>query len=352
MLAGAGQCPAPAGEHGDRWLVPAPDDYEFWLTWFDRRGRALEWINAGNPPGQPEVTFYMGTHRPSWLWDGQVDYPLCVSYSTLRKVRCLRRGRVRWICDSRAFSEITQYGRWTITAEEYLRFLARADQEIGGLDWAGPQDWPCEEGTIRGGMVGRVPAAGTGLTELGHQQRTVANFQVLTELWPQYSDRPCPVIPVLQGSSPDSYLRCYDLYQRAGVMLGEEHQLAGVGSVCRLQATRQLRAVARELGQLNLGLHWFGLKLTGLREPELMRDMFSPFICAGTQSCDSATWSETARREDIRLPSCTHVGRDGQPNVCNNCVAWATAHRATKVIPAIRAAVSSPRRDQPSLLAV
>jgi hypothetical protein len=298
---------------------------------------------------QPEVTFYLGTHRPAWLWNGAVSYPLCVSYSTLRKARRLRRGRVRWICDSRAFSEIAQYGHWTISPQEYVRFLARADEEIGGLDWAGPQDWPCEDGTIHGGMVGKVPAVGTGLTELQHQHLTVANFQLLHEIWPQYSDRPCPVIPVLQGSGPDSYLRCYDLYQRAGVLLGEEFPLAGVGSVCRLQATRKLRPVARELGQLNLGLHWFGLKLTGLAEPELMRDAHSPFVCAGTQSCDSATWSATARQEHIRLPGCTHLGRQNQPNPCTNCVHYATHHRATKVMPAIRAAVTSPLREQDSL---
>jgi len=344
MLAGAGQCPAPPGERGDRWLVPAPEDYEFWLAWFDRRGRALEWIDAGNPPEPAEFTFYMGTHMITWLWDGQVDVPLCVSYSRFRNVKTLHRGRVPWILDSGAYTELTKYGTWTITPEEYVRFTARADQEIGGLQWAGAQDWPCGDIVLRGGQAGRVRAAGTGLTEDDHRNLTVENFTVLTGLWPQYSDRPCPFIPTLQGSTADGMLRCYDLYHKAGILLGEEYPVAGVGSVVYLQAAGRLGSVARAVRDLNLGLHWFGLKLTGLAEQHLLRDITSPWTCAGTQSGDSMTWSFTASREGRRHPDCTHLGRRGQLNNCANCARFALWHRATRIMPAVRAATSAPAR--------
>lgn len=339
-------CPPAAGGHRDDWyLIPSPSDYDFWLAWHDRRGRAVEWINAADPPpGDPEMVFYMGCHRPAWLWNGAVDCPLCISYSTLADVRNLHRGRVRWICDSRAFTELTRHGRWTIPPEQYVRDVARYDNEIGGLDWAGQQDWPCTDEVTRGGQFGRLRAVGTGLTVYEHQARTVENLVLLHTLWPQHSDRPCPFIPTLQGATPDEFVRCYEMFLAAGVLLGEEHPVVGVGSVVRLQATGQLKHIARALAPLNLGLHWFGLKITGLGEPALFRDLLDPFTYAGTQSCDSATWSETARLERIRLPECTHTGRQGQLNPCNNCPDWAVRHRATKIIPAIRDAINSPAR--------
>src|SRR5262249_28061257 len=148
---------------------------------------------------------------------------------------------------------------------------------------------------IHGGVIGRVRCVGTGLTEEEHQRRTVASFQELTGLWPRYSNRPSPFIPVVQGGSPEAYLRCRQMYLDAGVLLGEEYPLAGVGWGCRLQSTGQIAAVARALGSLNLELHWFGLKLTGLNRPELQRDITSRYSYAGTQSLDSASWSLDAR---------------------------------------------------------
>jgi hypothetical protein len=341
---GPGHCP-PGGQWPDWYLVPAGDDHQFWLAWHDRRGQAAEWLRSA--AGQrwapsPEMTFYCGTHRPWWLWSGQVAFPLCVSYSTLHKVKTLHRGRVPWILDSRGFSELAQHGRWTIAGEDYVRDTARYDNEVGGLQWAAPQDWMCEDGIIHGGMVGRVRCVGTGLSVAEHQRRTVANFLELASLWPRYSTRPCPFIPVLQGDTPTAYLRCFQMYLDAGVLLGEEYPLAGVGSVCRLQRTGQIAAVARTLGSLNLDLHWFGLKLTGLKRPEIQRDITSRYSWGGTQSLDSESWSLDARYNP-RLPGCTHVGKTGEPNNCNNCPRYATWWRG-RVVAAMAAAQASPAR--------
>lgn len=346
---GPGNCPpAPAGQDEDRCLLPSAGDYFFWEQWHMLRGLDEHWAGTGLPHPwitEPEITFYLGTHRPAWLWSGAADYPLCVSYGRLREVKRLHRGRVRWILDSRGFSELSQHGRWTIPAGRYIEDVARYDEEIGGLQWAAPQDWMCEPAIIHGGMLGNVRCAGTGLSVTEHQRRTVANFAELVSLWPRYSSRPCPVIPVLQGDGPEAYLRCYQMYLDAGILLGDEYPLAGVGSVCRLQSTRRIGAVARTLGQLNLELHWFGLKLTGIARPEIHRDLTSPYVYAGTQSMDSASWSLSARR-DGRLPGCTHVSpRTGLPSRCNNCPRYAAAWRR-KVLAAMAAAQESPARTQ------
>ena len=67
---------------------------------------------------------------------------LCASpKGRLLEIKTLRRGLVRWIFDSRSFSELSQRGRWTISAEQYAADVARYDEEICGLQWAAPQDW-------------------------------------------------------------------------------------------------------------------------------------------------------------------------------------------------------------------
>jgi hypothetical protein len=348
---GPDSCPPATGGHRDDWyLVPAGDDWFYWQEWHQRRGLDEEWLRSGVPhpwTQEPEITFYTGTHRPSWLWSGTAPFPLCVSYSTLHKVKTLHRGLARWILDSRGFSELAEHGRWTIPAEQYAADVARYDEEIGGLQWAATQDWMCHPSVIGGGMLGRVRCAGTGLSVEEHLRRTVASFTELTGLWPRYSRRPCPFIPSLQGDSPAALLRCYQMYLDAGVELGSEHPLVTVGSVKWLQASGQLPAAARVLGQLGLHLHWFGVALDGLRRPEIQPDIASPYAQGGTQSLDSMTWSMTARHEP-RMPGCTHAGRDGQPSHCNNCPRYAAAWRE-RLLAKMTAAQQDPARLQGAL---
>jgi hypothetical protein len=190
-------------------------------------------------------------------------------------------------------------------------------------------------------MMGKVRCVGTGLSAGEHQHRTVANFLHLVSEWPGYSDRRCPFIPTLQGDTTEAMLRCYQMYLDAGVLLGEDFPLAGVGSVHWLQKSGQLADTARVLGQLGVQLHWFGLKLTGLRYPEIQRDACSPYALGGTQSLDSATWALEARHNP-RLPGCTHVNRDtGESSPCNNCPRYAAAY-AARVTVKLAAAQESP----------
>jgi hypothetical protein len=122
-------------------------------------------------------------------------------YRTLPKARC------RWALDSGAFSELSQYGRWTVTLEQYVQEVRRYRDEIGKLEWAAPQDWMCEPYII----------AKTGLSVVEHQRRTVENYLILKRLAPDL-----PFIPVVQGWKVADYLRCIAMYQQAGVDLRSE----------------------------------------------------------------------------------------------------------------------------------
>jgi len=130
------------------------------------------------------------------------------------------------------------------------------------------------------------------------------------------------VVGIIEKSAPvEEVVNTINQNLDAGVDLGEECQLVGVGSVCRQQRTGQIAATARLLGELGVDLHYFGVKLTGLTRPELQRDLRKPFS-GGVASLDSESWSLEARY-GTRRPDCTHLGRDGQPNKCNNCPAYA-----------------------------
>ena len=117
----------------------------------------------------------------------------------------------------------------------------------------------------------------------------------------------------------------------------------GVGSVCRQQRTGQIAATARLLGELGVDLHHFGVKLTGLTGPELQRDLRRP-LSGGVASLDSESWSLEARY-GTRRPDCTHLGRDGQPNKCNNCPASARLRRSRP--PCSPSTTCSPTRPEP-----
>lgn len=250
---------------------------------------------------------YTGTHLPGWLWSGQVDFPLFVSHRRLGRYKKLRPARVQWALDSGGYSELSMFGEWRTSPQEYAHAVARYDREIGRLEWAAPQDWMCEDHIL----------AKTGLTAAEHRRRTVENFLVLTGLWPQLSNEDSPFMPVLQAAPGDAegYLRCGAMYEAAGVHLAD-FPVTGVGTVCRIQDTALIGRVARALRPLDLALHWFGVKTSGLPgiwPPQERADSLTSF--------DSMAWSYEARRMP-RLPGCQHPGN------CANCPVAASRWRS------------------------
>lgn len=258
----------------------------------------LDWLAAGRPavaprpePAAPGLTFYLGSHKPAWLWDS--DVPLFVSDVTLREVKRLRPAATRWALDSGGFTELSKYGAWTQIPEDYAARVRRYQTEIGQLDFAAIQDWMCEPQILEK----------TGLSVPHHQMLTVTSYLCLKALAPEI-----PWLPVLQGWTPGDYLDCLELYARYGVDLTKEPRV-GLGTVCRRQSTVRAAMMIHDLAvNYGLKLHGFGFKTEGL-------------LTAGSSlaSADSLAWSFHARKRPA-IPGHTHKN-------CANCREYALRWR-------------------------
>jgi hypothetical protein len=234
--------------------------------------------------------FLLGTHRAYWL--AMTDVPLFVSIRQLRSYRTMPVALGPWGLDSGAFTEVQQSGGFTTSARQYATEVRRCVDEIGRLEWAAPQDWPCEDFAL----------ARTGLTLAEHQRRSVASYLELRML-----DAALPFVPVLQGQHVDDYLHCVELYDRAGIDL-TVLPLVGIGSVCRRQHTPEIEHLVRSISDLGINLHGFGVKSLGLAK-------YGPYLT----SADSLAWSYNARR---------NPPIDGHPHRnCANCIGWALRWR-------------------------
>ena len=186
--------------------------------------------------------FYLGAHQPHWLW--QTAFPMFVSHRALTRRRWVPPGSCRWALDSGGFTELSLHGRWITPPEDYAAAVTRYAGQIGGLDFAAPQDWMCEP----------VMLARTGLPVAEHQHRTVANYLALRQLAPSL-----PFIPVVQGWRLPDYLACVDLYASAGVDLAALPRV-GLGSVCRRQSTAEIAVIVTTLAARGCGCTGSGSK--------------------------------------------------------------------------------------------
>lgn len=235
------------------------------------------------------MIFYLGTHHPGWLT--HVDVPLFVSRRRLVRYKTLPRAATNWALDSGGFTELSMFGGWTVTAPQYASEVRRFRDEIDLMDFAAPQDWMCEPFILDK----------TGRTLAEHQRLTLENYEELLSLAPDL-----PWLPVLQGWSVDDYLRHVDAY----IERGHDLEYAGLGSVCRRQATTEIATVVEKLVSCGLQLHGFGVKTQGL-------DKYGPLL----RSADSLAWSFAARRAGTPLEGCI-----GHKN-CANCLRYALQWR-------------------------
>jgi hypothetical protein len=234
------------------------------------------------------MTFYLGTHIPSWL--EKCETSLFISYSRLKNRVTISKPTVKsWILDSGAFSELSINGKWTISAQKYADDTRFIRDITPRMSHAVIQDWMCEPFILDK----------TGLSVLEHQKRTVDSFLKLTTLAPDIS-----WMPVLQGYTIDEYLECIDLYTLNEIDLTK--YLVGVGSVCKRQHTLEIGSIAKCLKeQHGLRTHFFGVKQAGIYH-------YGAYMA----SADSMAWSYNARRED-RMEGCIHSGN------CANCIRYA-----------------------------
>lgn len=210
------------------------------------------------------MRFYLGTHMvgQKW-WDLQI--PLFVSRRRLTGRIRLPEARAVWALDSGGFTELSMYGYWKTTENEYVHDVLRFEDFIGHLAWVAPMDWMCEPFMLQ--KTGRSVAV--------HQQLTVGNFLRLRHRLGSL------VVPVLQGWTQDDYHNCWELYEASGVTL-EDEPLVGLGSVCRRQNTFEIGRIVRSLQPLPL--HGFGVKAGGLAS-------FGDALA----SADSMAWSYAGR---------------------------------------------------------
>jgi hypothetical protein len=233
----------------------------------------------------------------NWLWSG--DIPLMVSRNRLAPMKRPKQAQVDWVMDSGGFTELQQHGRWRINAHTYAAEIERISSEIGRMVWASPQDWMCEPAVVHGGTFKGVRFAGTGLSVVEHQARTVGNFLELRALG-------APVIAVLQGNTLAEYQACADRYEAAGVMLAGE-SVVGLGSVCRREATAEIGEIVAAMLARGIRCHGFGCKTGALQR-------YGGLL----ESADSMAWSLGGRRRG----TCTH-----NKSRCANCLHWARQWR-------------------------
>ncbi|MER7838291.1 hypothetical protein ABTY98_20960 [Streptomyces sp. NPDC096040] len=246
------------------------------------------------------MRFYLTTHKRHWV--KLTDKPLFLKSEHFVAAAKLYPALGPYAVDSGGFSELKDKGTWTRSPRQYVGDLRRIWECVGPYDWAAPQDWMCEEAIIQGGWFGGLYFVGTRLSVEEHQRRTVANFLELRSLAPDLR-----IAPVIQGDSVPAYERCVELYERAGVDLRAE-PVVGLGSVCRLQSTRQGAAIVTAMAAHGFKLHGFGFKTLGLEKVGHL-----------LASADSAAWSYHARKRPP-LPGHTHKN-------CANCIDYALCWR-------------------------
>lgn len=241
------------------------------------------------------MEFYLGTHCTSWLWDARFQgVPLFVTHRRLRRrVNEFPPAVTRYCVDSGAYTELTTYGRWVETPEQYIAGLRRYDDELGPFDFAGQQDYVCLPEALA--RIEQVAGVRPEVEEL--LEATVANLVLLRELAPDLR-----IAPTIQGATFEDYLLCADLFEQAGVDLAAE-PVVGIGSLVG-RAPREIERIATGLRARGITrLHGFGVKGLGVK-------------AAGHQfaSADSSSWSWEGRKRP--LLDCPH-------KQCQNCPRFA-----------------------------
>jgi GNAT superfamily N-acetyltransferase len=302
------------------------------------------------------MRFFLGTHVISFF--EKTSVPLFVSRSQLEGYVNPPRAAGPWALDSGGFTQIYQFGHWTISPEDYVDQVRFWRRQVGNLDWSAQMDFMCEPHILLRAMVyeGLLP----GIREDGpntmrviqnrygrlgekfkdrsllmervcvHQERTIANLIRLRELAPDVH-----FMPVLQGWTAQDYIAHADAWMRAGVDLTKE-PIVGLGSVCRREKLDVAQAVISTLtgGDWRLRLHGFGLKNDAFEDP---------IVARGLASADSLAWSYMARygtdmiddpdrpAKKLKAKLCGHEHPKNDADYtkagCTNCLYWALQWR-------------------------
>lgn len=174
--------------------------------------------------------------------------------------------------DSAAFSEITRHRDHRFSPDEYAAEVRRWSNN-GCLLAAVTQDYMCEPHILEI----------TGWRIEDHQELTIARYDAIL----MAGTEGVYLMPVLQGYKVQEYLNHIDMY---GDRL-KQGMWVGVGSICKRNGRPKEVAeilTAIKAKRPDLYLHGFGLKTTGLSDPDVRSLLYT---------ADSMAWSFAARRE-------------------------------------------------------
>lgn len=231
----------------------------------------------------------------------------------------------RWMLDSGAFSQVTKYGDFIMSPEEYVRIAVRF-QDCGDLACIVTQDYMCEPEVMQ-----FLQDTGNDASVRIHQRKTVERYiRIMDEAEKQ--GLKVPVMPVLQGWEVEDYVdhlimytrMLSDLkYQRCGLWknpfmdtphyhghtgeLLNTEQWIGIGSTCKRNKNPEivsqiLDQLSDAMGEFQLSksrIHLFGFKRTGLRNSRIKDRIYSADSFAYDYG-DRFTGKSRTRKERIR----------------------------------------------------
>lgn len=221
------------------------------------------------PLHQRIVQFYPGVCDASKL--ASVPWAFIPVHRIQNRRKPLPQPAGAWGLDSGGFNALTRLGHYDLTPQQYAALVRRFAEEAPGLTFAAAQDYVATADAL----------AATGLSSWQHILLTVSRYdrQVQCDFGHTH------LLPVIQGSSPDEYRRCLDLY---GDRL-PHGTYAGVGAVA-MRSPQYVAAVLEAVHseRPDLRLHGFGVALRALSLDRVRRHLVS---------ADSGAWSRAARLE-------------------------------------------------------
>jgi len=170
--------------------------------------------------------------------------------------------------DSGGFSLLNKYGEYPFTINEYIKLVLHYNPDHVAI-----MDYPCEPSINRNRIK----------TNKERIEKTLDN--TIKAIRMEWMCELTQFVPVIQGYTLDEYKYCIDRMLELDIF--QDHDYVAVGTMCRRMGNNELRRLIFGITnyvwstQPNTKFHFFGLKLTALRD----------FICAERiYSCDSMAW--------------------------------------------------------------
>ena len=193
----------------------------------------------------------------------------------------------RWMMDSGAFSQVTKYGDFIMSPEDYVRIAVRF-QDCGDLACIVTQDYMCEPH-----VIGMLQDMGKEASIRIHQRKSVERYkQIVVEA--ERQGLKVPVMPVLQGWEVEDYIEHWNWLCAVNRQLGRKGKTVeafgwnhnqprwiGVGSTCKRNKNPEVVSQILDalpwdfINSYDVRIHLFGYKTTGLKSDRIKDRIYS-----------------------------------------------------------------------------